>query len=356
MAPPFVCAHVRAMSGYEPGEQPGAGQRVVKLNTNENPFPPSPRVLQAIGQIEPEVLRRYPQPLADTFRAAAARLHGVDREMILCGNGSDDLLTIATRAFVGAGGTLAAPVPTYSLYRVLAQLEDARYVGVAWADDFQLPIDELCATKAQAIYLANPNAPTGTLVPPGQVAQLCAKFRGAVLVDEAYADFADENCLSLLSEHENLLITRTLSKGYSLAGLRFGYAVGHAGVIEQLVKVKDSYNCDAISVTAAIAAIEDREHARRSWDHVRAERARVSQELAALGWTVLPSHANFVLATVAGGDGRSVYLGLKQQGILVRWFDQPGLRDKVRITIGTSQENNALLGGIRSLQLVEKAA
>lgn len=344
------------MAGYQPGEQPGAGERVVKLNTNENPFPPSPKVLEAIRQVEPEVLRRYPQPMADAFRAAAAKLHGVSPEMILCGNGSDDLLTIATRTFVPAGGTLAAPVPTYSLYRVLAQLQDAKFTAVDWGEDFRLPIDELCAAKADALYLANPNAPSGTFVPPAEVARLCEKFRGAVLVDEAYADFADENCLGLLGEHQNLVVTRTLSKGYSLAGLRFGYAVAHEAVTEQLAKVKDSYNCDAIAVAAAVAAIEDRDHAQRSWEYVRSERARVAEELAALGWSVLPSQANFVLATVAGGDGRAVYHGLKEQGILVRWFDQPGLRDKVRITIGTSQENNALLGGIRSLQQVEKAA
>jgi histidinol-phosphate aminotransferase len=356
MAPHFVCAHVRATAGYEPDEQPAAGERVVKLNTNENPFPPSPKVLEAIRHVEPELLRRYPSPLADAFRAAAAKLHGVTPEMIVCGNGSDDLLTIATRTFVPPGGALAAPVPTYALYSVLAQLEEAKFVGVDWSKDYRLPVEELAATKANAIYLANPNAPSGTFVPPAEVGQLCEKFRGAVLVDEAYADFADENCLALLADHENLVITRTLSKGYSLAGVRFGYAVAHERVAEQMLKVKDSHNCDAIAIGAAVAAIEDREHAQRSWEYVRAERSRVAEELQALGWTVLPSQANFLLATVAGGDGRAVYMGLKQQGILVRWFDQPGLRDKVRITIGNSQENNALLGGIRSLQLVERAA
>jgi histidinol-phosphate aminotransferase len=162
--------------------------------------------------------------------------------------------------------------------------------------------------------------------------------------------------LALVNEHDNLLITRTLSKGYSLAGLRFGYAIAAERVIEQLVKVKDSYNCDALSILAATSALQDREHARRSWEYIAAERERVSEELNALGWSVLPSRANFILATVAGGDGRAAYLGLKQQGILVRWFDQPGLRDKLRITIGSLQENNALLGGVRVLQLVEKAA
>lgn len=344
------------MAGYTPGEQPGMGDRVVKLNTNENPFPPSPRVLDAIRQIDPETLRRYPPPLADAFRVAAARLHGVTPEHILCGNGSDDLLTIATRTFVPPGGTLASPRPTYSLYPVLAQLEEAKYETVAWLDGYRLPADELLSTKPHAIYLANPNAPTGTFVPPEDVAALCKAFKGLLLVDEAYADFAGEDCLTLVNEFENLVVTRSLSKGYSLAGLRFGYAVAQPAVVEQMEKVKDSYNCDAIAIAGATAAIEDRAHAERSWEHVRAERDRLSDELTALGWRVLPSRANFVLACVPGGDGRAAYLGLKQQGILVRWFDQPGLRDKLRITIGTSQENNALLGGIKSMQLVEKAA
>lgn len=356
MAPPFVRGNVRAMAGYTPGEQPGMADRVVKLNTNENPFPPSPRVLDAIRQVDPETLRRYPQPLADTFRAAAARVHGISADMILCGNGSDDLLTIATRTFVPPGGTLAAPRPTYSLYPVLAQLEDAKFEGVAWLDGYQLPIDDLAGSKANAVYLANPNAPTGTFVAPDAVAALCREFKGLVLVDEAYADFAGEDCLALVPECPNLIVTRSMSKGYSLAGLRFGYAVAQVAVVEQMVKVKDSYNCDAISIAAATAAIEDRAHAEQSWEYVRAERDRLSGELSALGWGVLPSRANFILATVPGGDGRAAYAGLKEQGILVRWFDQPGLRDKLRISIGTSQENNALLGGIKSMELAERAA
>jgi len=349
MAPAFVRANIRAMSGYTPGEQPGPGLRVVKLNTNENPFPPSPRVVDAIHQIDPELLRRYPQPLADSFRRAAAKLHGVSPDMIVCGNGSDDLLTIATRCFVPPGGTLAAPEPTYSLYPVLAQLEDARYVGVPWPSDFALPIDALCAAKPQAIYLANPNAPTGTFVSPDSVAQLAQKCRGALLIDEAYADFADENCLRLLKDHENVVITRTLSKAYSLAGLRFGYAIAQPHVVEQMVKVKDSYNCDAVSIVAATAALADQESARKSWDYIRAERSRLIGELESLGWTCLPSQANFILATVPGGRGREAYLGLKDQGILVRWFADPALAGYLRISVGTEQEIDALAAAAASV-------
>jgi histidinol-phosphate aminotransferase len=356
MAPPFVRANVRDMQGYAPGEQPGAGERVVKLNTNENPFAPSDKVMQAIAQVEPEMLRRYPDPTATRFRVAAAKVLGVSPDMILAGNGSDDILTIATRTFIPPGGSLACPDPTYSLYSVLARLEQAAFTPVPWEKDWSLPTEALVETRAHAIYLANPNAPSGTFVSPTKVEELARQFPGLVLVDEAYADFADDNCLALVKEYPNVVVSRTLSKAYSLAGLRFGYAVAQPHVIEQMVKVKDSYNCDAIATVAAAAAIEDQEYARKSWEFVKSERQRLSSELTQLGWAVAKSHANFILATLPNGRGREMYLGLKQQGILVRWFDKPGLTDKIRITVGQSQENNALLAGIKALTASEKAA
>jgi histidinol-phosphate aminotransferase len=344
------------MDGYAPGEQPGAGERVVKLNTNENPFPPSDAVLKAVQQIEPEMLRRYPNPTADHFRAAAAKVLGVTPDMLLAGNGSDDILTIATRACLSPGDTLAYPDPTYSLYPVLARLQDAKVAEVPWERDYQLPIEGLLAAKPQAIYLANPNAPTGTFVSPLRVAELAKQFKGMVLVDEAYVDFADDSCLALVKQHANVVISRTFSKAYSLAGLRFGYAIAQPAVIREMMKVKDSYNVDAISICAATAAIQDQEYARERWEQIKNERERVSSELTQLGWSVLPSKANFVLARAPDGQGRDAYLGLKAQGILVRYFDRPGLTDKIRITIGQSHENNALLGGIRRLSAAEKAA
>ncbi len=357
MAPSFVRSTVRGMEGYAPGEQPLPNERVVKLNTNENPFAPSEKVMQAIAGISAETLRRYPNPTADTFRDAAARLHGLSRDHIIAGNGSDDILTVATRCFIPAGGTLAFPSPTYSLYPVLAKLQDASATAVPWESNWSLPIEALLATRANAIYLANPNAPSGTVVSAAVVARLAEKFAGLLLIDEAYADFADDNCLPLLARFENVVICRTLSKAYSLAGLRFGYAIGHPSVIDQMMKVKDSYNCDAVAIAAATAALEDQAHARWTWQHVRLERERVSAELESLGFSVLPSQANFILATVpAGRDGRQIYLGLKKQGILVRFFDVPGLTDKIRITIGQSQENNALLAGVKELTAAEKAA
>lgn len=356
MAPNFVRDNVRAMHGYSPGEQPEPGARIVKLNTNENPFPPSPKVLEAIHEVDGETLRRYPSPLAQRFREVAAELLGVGPDQILCGNGSDDVLTIATRTFVSPGGLLASPEPTYSLYPVLAQIEGARHVGVPFEKNYQLPVEALAATGADAIYLANPNAPTGTVVSIESIESLARAFDRLILVDEAYCDFWGKSAVGLVEKHPNVVISRTLSKGYALAGLRFGYAVANRTVIDEMIKVKDSYNTDAISIVAATAAIGDQAYAQRGWQLVRDELKRVSAELERLDFDVLPSQANFVLATVPGGEGRAFYQGLKQQGILVRYFDKPGLRDKIRITIGTMQENDAMLGAIKSLVAKEKAA
>lgn len=345
----FVRPNIAAMEGYTPGEQPAPNERVVKLNTNENPYPPSPRVMQAIAAIQPDALRRYPNPTADAFRDAAAKVLGVARDMILAGNGSDDVLNIATRTFVAPGGVLAYPDPTYSLYPVLAGIEEARVAPVPWEDNWSLPVEGLLRTRPNAIYLANPNAPSGTFVAPEIIARLARSFDGLLLIDEAYVDFADANCLQLARECPNVVVTRTFSKAYSLAGLRFGFAVARPPVIAEMMKVKDSYNCDALAIAAATAAIGDQDYAAHNWRQVRAERSRVSAELTALGFDVLPSQANFLLAGVPGNEARALYQGLKKQGILIRFFDKPGLSDKIRITIGTRDENEALLAGMRSL-------
>lgn len=338
---------VANMSGYTPGEQPKPGEPVIKLNTNENPYPPSPRVFDAIRAIGADALRRYPSPMADDFRRAAARVHGVAPECILAGNGSDDILQIALRTYCGAGDVLASPDPTYSLYPVLAQLADVSFVTVPWSPGWRLPSDALLALNPRAIFFANPNAPSGTSVAPDDVSALAARTDALVLVDEAYVDFAETDCLGLLATHENIFVTRTLSKGYGLAGLRFGYGVGHPAIVEQLAKVKDSYNCDAIAIAAACAALEDQPYAREQWTRVRSERARMSAALSERGFSVIPSQANFLLAAVPGEpNARGLYEALKKGGVLVRYFDKPGLSDKLRISIGTPAENDAVLSGI----------
>ena len=343
---PMPRSNVAKMAPYVPGEQPVPGEKVIKLNTNENPFPPSPRVLEAIHTVDPEYLRRYPSPKADAFRAMAARVHGVSDDMILAGNGSDEILAIVMRTYLGPGDALAYPDPTYSLYPVLAEEGENRIRRVAWEANWELPIDALLATGARAIFFANPNAPTGTVVGKSRVRDLALAFDGLLLVDEAYVDFADETCLDLVRDLPNVILCRTFSKGYALAGLRFGYAIAAPSIVADMMKVKDSYNCDAISILAATAALQDQDYARRSWQAVRAERARLTLELGKRGFEVIPSQANFVLAHCPGGNAVGIYRALKARGILVRFFDKPGLDDKLRITIGTAEQNDALLAAL----------
>jgi len=345
---PYFRAHIEMLDGYEPGEQP-TDPDVVKLNTNENPYPPSTRVLEAVRAITGEQLRRYPAPKGDAFRDAAAQVLGVQPDMIICGNGMDDVLNMTVRAFSGPEARLAYPSPTYTLYAVLAAIEASMVTEVAFGPRYELPFDELVQADGRVTYLCNPNSPSGTYVPVDQVAELARRLRGVLAVDEAYVDFADDNCMSLVGEFPNVLVLRTLSKGYSLAGMRFGFGVGQPELIEGLIKVKDSYNVDAVSIAAASAAVRDQDYARQNWQRVRQERERLTAGLAELGFDVLPSQSNFLLASIAEPPAERLYESLKARKILVRYFKQPRLADCLRITVGKPDENDALLAALRDL-------
>ena len=346
----YLRRNIGAMAGYTPGEQPGEGERYVKLNTNENPYPPSPRVLEALRAIDGPRLRRYPDPMANKVRDIVARMFGLARENVLCGNGSDELLTLVMRAFVGEGERLVYPTPTYSLYPVLAEIQGAVAVEVPTGEDFSLPVAPLARAKGRAMILCNPNAPTGVFTPVETVGLLAERFPGVVVVDEAYVDFAADHAMTLAATRPNVLVLRTLSKSYSLAGLRFGYAVGPADLIKGLEKVKDSYNCDAVSIELAAAALQDQPWMRANAEKVRSERGRMADRLRILGFHVTPSEANFLLAAVPNRTGREWYEGLKACGILVRWWNLPRLDDKLRITIGTPEENDALLAAVERME------
>jgi histidinol-phosphate aminotransferase len=229
---------------------------------------------------------------------------------------------------------------------VLAEIHGVQVAPIAWDDHWSLPADGLRATGARVVFVTNPNAPSGTLVPTEALRQFAHNFSGLVLIDEAYVEFAEESGLALLGDCPNVVLSRTLSKSYSLAGLRFGYVLGAAEVIEELAKVKDSYNCDALSIAAATAALNDQEYARSTWAKVKHERARMVVELTARGWDVIPSQTNFLFARPPGGDGGSLYTHLKQKGILVRHFRKPGLADRIRLSIGTHEENTELLAAL----------
>jgi len=333
--------HIDRLAGYVPGEQPREGG-FIKLNTNENPYPPSPRALEAVVAALTDRLRLYPDPTGTAFRQAAARLHGVDLNMILAGNGSDDLLTIITRAFAGPGELLVYPTPSYILYRTLAELQDARSAEVSFAPDWTLDPEAFAVPGARLAFLANPNSPSGTSLSPGQVARLAERLDCPLIVDEAYADFADSDCVALVAEHANVIVTRSFSKGYSLAGLRLGYLIARPEMVAGLNKVKDSYNCDTLSLAAGAAALADRARQDETRSKIVATRRRLTDAMRGFGYNVPESEANFIWC-MGGPPAAGVYQALKERKILVRLMRYPGLADGLRITVGTDAEIDCLL-------------
>jgi histidinol-phosphate aminotransferase len=341
----MIRPNIRAMSGYVPGEQPRGGE-VIKLNTNENPYPPSPRVFEAIrAALTGDRLRKYPDPLGCEFRRTAGRVLGVDPDAILIGNGSDDILTILTRAFVPEGGLVVSPTPSYVLYKTLAEIQGARFQTVPYTPDWRLP-DPWPIRGANLTFIANPNSPSGTCVPIAELERLVDQAGGPVVIDEAYVDFADGNALPLF-RRPNVIITRSLSKSYALAGIRFGYAVADPALIRELVKVKDSYNCDALSLTAATAALDDQEYLRETRAKILTTRERLRAELARLGFEVTPSQANFVWCRRGDRPVRPIYEALKEKRVLVRYMMYDGYGDGLRISVGSDAEVNRLVELLR---------
>jgi histidinol-phosphate aminotransferase len=349
---PQVRPNIAEMKGYVPGEQPGGAQaeKFIKLNTNENPYTCSAKVKAVIGRVVQSGLQKYPDPLATAFRLRAAELLSVDPDWILCGNGSDDILTIVTRAFVGTSDMVRFANPSYLLYRTLAEIQGAACDIINYNADWSLP-----ASFAQSndwirlAYLANPNSPSGTMAPPAAVAEIAETLPCPLLLDEAYVDFADSNCLSLVAENDKIMVARTLSKSYALAGLRFGYLVAHPDVVRELRKVKDSYNCDAISIAAATAAIDDQEWLTETRGKILATRERMSAELKKLGFAVADSQANFVWCPHAGVPVEPLYRQLKESGVLVRYMNYADWGDGLRITVGTDEQVDACLALLRSM-------
>lgn len=333
---------IEAIAGYTPGEQPQGG-KFIKLNTNENPYPASPKVAEAIRSRLEQGLEKYPDPVGTAFRIRAAEVLGVEPDWILCGNGSDDILTILTRAFVGAGQWLRLPTPSYILYKTLAEIQGADSEEIRFNDDWTLPKSFGTASNhLKLAFLPNPNSPSGTMVPKQQIREIAESLPCPLLVDEAYADFANENCIDLVRENEKIMVARTLSKSYALAGLRFGFIVAQPQMIHQLMKVKDSYNCDALSLAGAVAAIDDQKWVAENKAKVVATRGRMIIRLREMGFTVPDSQANFVWATRPGVKLKPIYEFLKQNHVLIRYMQYPGI-EGIRISVGTDGQTDVCL-------------
>lgn len=347
------------IAGYQPGEQP-QDSGWTKLNTNENPYPPSPRVVEAVTAAAQGKLNLYPDPLGTRFRKVAGAVLGFDPEWILPGNGSDEVLTILTRSFAGPEDQIAFPYPSYILYETLADLQGVRHERLLLTQDWEWDFNTIgpIIARSKLIFVPNPNSPSGNRWAWDDLVPLTPP-QGVLVLDEAYGDFCDNPHRGELLNStvgRQVVVTRTFSKSYSLAGVRFGFAIAHPDVIAGLRKMKDSYNCDALSLAAATAAIEDQDWMKANADRIRATRNRLSNGLASLGFRVVPSQSNFVWATHPSGQHRSQYEALKSRKILVRymqfanvvWADHQKL-DGLRITVGTDPEIDILLDALREI-------
>ena len=341
----FISKEADALAPYTPGEQP-QDQQYIKLNTNESPFPPSPKVLKALTRAEVLKLNLYSDPTCAALNAAIAKHFELQPENVLSGNGSDEVLAFAFRAFCGEGKGVAFADITYGFYKSQVALFGLDATRIPLREDFTLNVDDYMDFPG-TIVIANPNAPTGIAVPRADIQRLLeADPDRVVIVDEAYVDFGAESCVPMIFRYDNLLVVQTMSKSRSLAGGRVGYALGSPALIEALNRVKYSfhpYNVNRLSMLAGAAAVEDDAYFQKCTAAVAGNREWTRKELEALGFTVLPSSANFLFAKSNSISGEDLYRRLKENGILVRWFDADRIRDYVRITIGSLEQMVALV-------------
>lgn len=346
--PTFIRESIAAMRGYVPGEQP-RDRGYTKLNTNENPYPPSERVLANLRAAVGADLRLYPDPVAQRLRQAASSVYGISTDHILAGNGSDELLSVVFRACVDPGVAVAYAAPSYSLYDTLVALQGGVALRIPYPRDYRLPVDRLIDAAARVTILCNPNAPSGTLAPAETVEHLARSVAGLLVVDEAYVDFASGTAIRLTERYPNVVVLRTFSKSFSLCGLRVGLAFGDPNVIRELAKVRDSYSVNQLGIVAATAALEDYGYMQENANRIRRARAGLSAGLAQRGFDVLPSEANFVLARREQVNLADYQQRLKEHGVLVRYFATPELFDALRITVGTPEEMNILFATMDTL-------
>ncbi|MGE3537745.1 MAG: histidinol-phosphate transaminase [Candidatus Tectimicrobiota bacterium] len=339
---------IQGMEGYVPGKQPSDGS-YIKLNTNENPYPPSPRVLAALRDAVSGDLRLYSDPVALRLRETAAALYGCAVDEIIAGNGSDDILTMIFRTFLDAGDVVVTPAPSYSLYNALSTLQDATCREIPMGPDYTLPAD-LDAYGAKVVFIVNPNAPTGVWHPREALRAFLAQTRSIVVLDEAYADFAGDSALDLLHDFPHLIVVRTFSKSYALAGMRLGLGFAHRDLITQMMKVKDSYNLDRLAIVAGCAALQDQDWLHETVGMIVRTRTWMQQELTSLGLHVPPSRSNFVFPRIPDGRAGDIFTELEKRHILVRYFRSGALvRDSLRVTVGTDAEVETFLGALREL-------
>jgi len=339
---PYLRKNIADMAGYVPGFQPPNEAEWVKLNTNENPYPPSPKVIEAVRQATGDNLRKYPDAASIEGRRAAADLYGYPVDWVIMANGSDELLNNLIRACAGEGEEIAYLHPSYSYYATLAQVQGATVRTYLLTEDREI-VGFPERYSGKLFFLTNPNAPLGLNWSPDEVAALADRCDGLLVVDEAYADFAESNCLELVKIKPNVVVTRTLSKSYSLAGMRLGLAIARPEIIAALDKIRDHYNLDRLAQTAVAAALRDQEYFGECVARIRDTRCWFTDELIRIGYSVLPSSANYLFVSPPDRNGQRIYDALYQRKILVRYFSDPTLAHGVRISIGTREEMETTL-------------
>jgi histidinol-phosphate aminotransferase len=336
-------ARLKKAAEYIPGEQPQGLDEYVKLNTNENPFPPSKAVLEAIKAAANDSLKRYPDPAARKIREAYGASRDIDPENIFVGNGSDEIFTLIFRGFIDPDGTAAFAYPSYALYSTLAQMNGIKYDTVPLGKDFSYNMSLFLKKKYDLVIIANPNNPTGTYCEVGAIRSFLQKFKGLLVVDEAYVDFYGGSAAELVDDFDNLIVTHSMSKSYSLAGLRIGFAVASTDIIRGLMKIKDSYNVDMLAAAGAIAALKDKRGFSYNIELVVSNKEYLEESLRVLGFEIIPSRANFIYVRHPGVASSELYERLKERKILVRHYTGPVQSDYVRISVGTMMEIKSLL-------------
>jgi histidinol-phosphate aminotransferase len=352
---PYLRKELSQFHAYSPGEQPHENEAVIKLNTNENPYPPSPRIETAINEIlQKGLLRKYPNYNSRALRLAIAKKYDLDPDQILVTNGSDEALRLLFQAVLAPSDTIVVPDPTYSLYPVLADelMSNIGFLRVPLTTELKFDFDRLKQTKGSLLAFAHPNAPTGILEDKRKLLDLIENFEGIVLSDEAYIDFATagSSLMSEIKNHPNLLVSRTFSKSYSLAGLRVGYLAGEKSTIQLISKLKDSYNVGMLEQAIALAAFEDEIYFQKNISLVISERIRLTQEIRSLGFYIPESSTNFIFCKPGPGiSPENIYLSLKDRNILIRYFSTGLAKDYIRISIGSPPENDRLLEELKRL-------
>jgi histidinol-phosphate aminotransferase len=344
-----VKEHISRLKAYVPGFQPGEGEKVLKLNTNENPYPPSPWVEEAIREESSDSLRLYPNPTSQRLRETAGTVYRLPPEQVLCGNGSDEILGILLRTFTSRGDAIGYYEPSYSYYKTLGAIHELVLLPTPLGKD---PLDPPFPAERdmKLFFLTNPNSPMGFSLQPEFVARVARQLEGILVVDEAYADFAQRNCLSLIREIPNVIVTRTLSKSYSLAGLRVGFAFGAERWIQQMDKVRDHYNLNRMAQAAACVALCDQSHFQENRGRILRTRERFARALEDMGIESFPSEANFVFVKLTSAEAAlQTFDRLTERGIYVRYFPQDGLDSGLRISIGTDDQMDRLLEELRTL-------